>query len=40
MEHEDLDMILNTAGPAMDSKVLKTFNTLNILTEKQMPIDI
>jgi len=33
-------MIFNPAGPAMDSKVFKTFNTVNILIEKQMLIDI
>jgi len=40
MEHEDQDMIFNTAGPATDSKALKTFNTANILTGKQILIDI
>jgi len=40
MEHEEQGIIFNTAGPAMDSKVLQTFNTVNILNEKQMLIDI
>jgi hypothetical protein len=36
MQHEDRGMIFNTACPAMDSKVLKAFSTVNLLTEMQM----
>jgi len=36
MQHEDRGMICNTACPAMDSKVLTAFSTVNLLTEMQM----
>jgi hypothetical protein len=35
-DHEDQDMICDTACPAMVSKFLKAFNTVNLLTEMQM----
>jgi hypothetical protein len=35
-EHEHQGTICNTACPAMASNVLKTFNTVNLLTEMQM----
>jgi hypothetical protein len=39
MQHEDQGMICNIACPAMSSKVLKAFNTVNLLIEMQMLSD-
>jgi len=36
MEHEDQGMICDIACPAVYSKVLEAFNTVNLLTEMQM----
>jgi hypothetical protein len=38
-DHEDQGMICNTACPAIASKVLKTFNTVNLLNEMQILSD-
>jgi hypothetical protein len=39
MKHESQGMICDTACPAMSSKVLKAFNTVNLLIELQMLSD-
>ena len=40
MKHEHQGTICNTACPAMASKALKTFHSVNLLIEIQMPSDI